>query len=66
MAPTVHSQPDLDETARPPARARARYATGTRLGAGKIDSTELGELPAVEQSIPLAAGDGVKLTRDCN
>jgi pyruvate kinase len=39
--------------------------TGTRLRAGKKDSTKLGELPAVEQSILLAAGDIVQLTRDC-
>ncbi|WP_319433410.1 pyruvate kinase [Mycobacterium sp. RTGN5] len=39
--------------------------TGTRLKAGKKDSTKLGELPAVEQSILLAAGDIVQLTRDC-
>ncbi|MCV7174642.1 hypothetical protein H7H98_02490 [Mycolicibacterium sphagni] len=39
--------------------------TGTRLKAGKKDSTKLGGLPAVEQSIPLAAGDVVRLTRDC-
>ncbi|NTY63599.1 pyruvate kinase [Mycolicibacterium sphagni] len=39
--------------------------TGTRLRAGKKDSTKLGELPAVEQSIRLAAGDIVRVTRDC-
>jgi pyruvate kinase len=39
--------------------------TGTRLRAGKKDSTKLGELPAVEQSIVLAAGDILRLTRDC-
>jgi pyruvate kinase len=39
--------------------------TGIRLRAGKKDATKLGELPPVEQSIPLAAGDIVQLTRDC-
>ena len=40
--------------------------TGTVLMAtGGHDATEVGELPAVEQSIRLAAGDVLHLTRDC-
>ena len=39
--------------------------TGTVLKAGRKDSTKVGELPAVEQSLRLAAGDVVRVTRDC-
>jgi pyruvate kinase len=39
--------------------------TGTVLKATRKDCTEVGELPAVEQSIRLTAGDVVQLTRDC-
>ena len=39
--------------------------TGTVLVSGSHDATEVGELPAVEQSLRLTAGDVVQLTRDC-
>ena len=39
--------------------------TGTVLVAGSNDAAEVGELPAVEQSLRLAAGDVLHLTRDC-
>ncbi|WP_227999837.1 pyruvate kinase [Mycolicibacterium sp. P1-5] len=39
--------------------------SGTVLKAGGKDSTKVGALPAVEQSLRLAAGDVVRLTRDC-
>ncbi|APE14488.1 pyruvate kinase [Mycobacterium sp. WY10] len=39
--------------------------SGTVLKAGRKDSTKVGELPAIEQSLRLAAGDVVRLTRDC-
>ncbi|MBI3693007.1 MAG: hypothetical protein HY239_20695, partial [Mycolicibacterium aromaticivorans] len=45
---------------------KTTYAgTGTVLKAGRKDSTKVGELPAVEQSLRLAAGDVVRVTRDC-
>lgn len=40
--------------------------TGTLLAAGPGDAAEVGELPAVEQSIRLTAGDVLTLTRDCS
>ncbi len=41
--------------------------TGTVVKAtGGKDTTEVGELPAVEQAIRLAAGDVVRVTRDCS
>jgi len=39
--------------------------SGTVLVAGSDDATEVGGLPAVEQSIRLTAGDVLRLTRDC-
>jgi len=40
--------------------------TGTVLGpAGAHDATAIGELPALEQCIRLAAGDILRVTRDC-
>ncbi|TDO11828.1 pyruvate kinase [Mycobacterium sp. BK086] len=40
--------------------------TGTVLKAGGKDTTDIGELPAVEQAIRLSAGDVVRVTRDCS
>ncbi|AKK28355.1 pyruvate kinase [Mycobacterium sp. EPa45] len=45
------------------AGGQERSDSGTKRG--RKDSTKVGELPAVEQSLQLAAGDVVRLTRDC-